>query len=136
MTTVEALAGRKQLSAPTFDGVRVLLRLEGLALMTVAILLYVRLGGSFSQLALLFLAPDVSMLSYLFGARVGAAGYNAAHSTLGPLTLVAFSSAAAQPAALPFALIWLAHIGFDRALGYGLKRARGFRLTHLGRIGR
>ena len=40
------------------------------------------------------------------------------------------------PAAMAGALIWIAHIGFDRALGYGLKYATGFRDTHLGRIGR
>ena len=33
-------------------------------------------------------------------------------------------------------MIWCAHIGFDRALGYGLKSAAGFEFTHLGRIGR
>jgi hypothetical protein len=39
------------------------------------------------------------------------------------------------PLAGPLALIWLAHIGIDRALGYGLKYASGFGFTHLGRIG-
>ncbi|MDU3890869.1 MAG: DUF4260 family protein [Serratia liquefaciens] len=34
------------------------------------------------------------------------------------------------------ALIWGAHIGFDRALGYGLKYASGFADTHLGGLGR
>jgi hypothetical protein len=34
------------------------------------------------------------------------------------------------------AMIWLAHIGFDRALGHGLKYANGFGFTHLGRIGK
>ena len=33
-------------------------------------------------------------------------------------------------------LIWCAHIGFDRALGYGLKYAEGFGFTHLRRVGR
>ena len=33
-------------------------------------------------------------------------------------------------------LIWLAHIGMDHALGYGLKYASGFAVTHLGRIGK
>ncbi|MEF9606012.1 DUF4260 family protein, partial [Paracoccus sp. PXZ] len=32
--------------------------------------------------------------------------------------------------------LWLAHVGFDRVLGYGLKLPSGFRDTHLGRIGR
>jgi hypothetical protein len=41
----------------------------------------------------------------------------------------------AWPIAGSVALIWLAHIGFDRALGYGLKYKAGFGFTHLGRIG-
>jgi Domain of unknown function (DUF4260)/Transposase domain (DUF772) len=32
-------------------------------------------------------------------------------------------------------VIWCAHIGFDRALGYGLKYSAGFGFTHLGLIG-
>ena len=38
--------------------------------------------------------------------------------------------------AVAVALIWLAHCGIDRALGYGLKYQAGFGFTHLGRIGR
>jgi hypothetical protein len=34
------------------------------------------------------------------------------------------------------AIVWFAHIGLDRALGYGLKYADGFQHTHLGTIGR
>jgi hypothetical protein len=30
----------------------------------------------------------------------------------------------------------MAHIGIDRALGYGLKYSAGFGFTHLGRIGK
>ena len=44
--------------------------------------------------------------------------------------------ATASPLVLSIAMIWLAHIGFDRALGYGLKYAAGFGFTHLGRIGK
>ncbi len=42
----------------------------------------------------------------------------------------------AEPLAGSISLIWLAHIGIDRALGYGLKYADGFGFTHLGRIGK
>ena len=41
-----------------------------------------------------------------------------------------------SPLILLIAMIWLAHIGFDRALGYGLKYERGFGFTHMGRIGK
>jgi hypothetical protein len=38
--------------------------------------------------------------------------------------------------ALTLPLVWGAHIGFDRVLGYGLKYPTSFGDTHLGRIGR
>ncbi len=37
-----------------------------------------------------------------------------------------------SPLTLSIAMIWLAHIGIDRALGYGLKYNAGFHCTHLG----
>jgi hypothetical protein len=117
-------------------GVRSLLRFEGLALLGGAAALYGRSGGDWRLFAVLFLAPDLSFAGYLAGPRVGAAAYNALHSTVGPLMLAAAGIALEQHLAVSVALIWLAHVGFDRMLGYGLKYARGFTSTHLGRIGR
>ncbi len=117
-------------------GVRRMLRLEGLALLSGALALYGRSGGDWKLFAILFLTPDLSFAGYLFGPRFGALAYNALHSTLGPLALATAGIALHQPLAMSIALIWLAHVGFDRALGYGLKYARGFGFTHLGRIGR
>lgn len=117
-------------------GPRALLRLEGLALLAGAAALYWRCGGDWKLFAVLFLVPDLSFAGYLAGPRIGAAAYNALHSTLGPLLLAAAGIALSQPLAVTVALIWLAHVGFDRALGYGLKHAAGFSFTHLGRIGR
>ncbi|MBR0671085.1 DUF4260 family protein [Neoroseomonas soli] len=111
------------------------LRAEGAALMAGAAGAYAALGGNWWVFALLFLAPDLTMLGYLRDARLGAGLYNAGHSTIGPLALAA-AGWAWWPAALPIAMIWLAHIGFDRALGYGLKSPAGFGFTHLGRVGR
>ncbi|MBS0472960.1 MAG: DUF4260 domain-containing protein [Proteobacteria bacterium] len=117
-------------------GARTLLRLEGFALLSGAVALYGRAGGDWKLFAALFLAPDLSFLGYLSGGRIGAAAYNSLHSTLGPILLAAFGIALAAPLASLVALIWLAHVGFDRALGYGLKHGAGFGFTHLGRIGR
>jgi len=39
------------------------------------------------------------------------------------------------PIAVTAGIIWITHIGFDRALGYGLKYSAGFKFTHLGVIG-
>jgi Domain of unknown function (DUF4260) len=117
-------------------GVRTLLRTEGLILLIAAVAFYERIAGGWGLFAFLILAPDLSFTGYLLGPRIGALAYNMAHSTVGPLALAAVGIALNQHLALALALIWLAHIGFDRALGYGLKHARGFTFTHLGRIGR
>jgi Domain of unknown function (DUF4260) len=116
-------------------GVKILLRLEGFTLFLGMILLYIVWGGSWWVFAILFLAPDLSFLAYLSNARTGAIVYNTAHSYMVPVALLTLGFAAAEPLTLSIAMIWLAHIGFDRALGYGLKYATGFGFTHLGRIG-
>ena len=80
--------------------------------------------------------PDVSFAAYLAGPKVGAIIYNAAHSYMAPVTLLTLGFALTSPLVLSIAMIWLAHIGIDRALGYGLKYFAGFGFTHLGRIGK
>jgi hypothetical protein len=114
--------------------VRFILRLEGLAAFVAGITAFALLGGSWWLFALLFLLPDLGLLGYLRGPKTGALTYNLTHTHAGPALLAALAWAAA-PTLLPVAAIWFAHIGFDRALGYGLK-LRTFGRTHLGRIGR
>jgi Domain of unknown function (DUF4260) len=53
--------------------------------------------------------------------RCGARLYNLAHTDALPLALAGASLGLRQSGLLAFALIWLAHVGGDRALGYGLK---------------
>ena len=117
-------------------GVKILLRLEGLTLFTGMVMLYASWGGSWLVFALLFFVPDLSFLAYLADARFGALVYTAAHSYMAPVALLTLGFGFASPLTLSIALIWLAHIGIDRALGYGLKYSAGFGFTHLGRIGR
>jgi hypothetical protein len=117
-------------------GARRWLRLEGLAMFAAAAALYGTTGSSWWLFVLLFLVPDLSFGAYLAGPRSGAAAYNVLHSYVGPMVLALLATVAGFAALLPFALIWAAHIGFDRALGYGLKYGSGFGDTHLGRIGR
>ena len=117
-------------------GVRGLLRAEGMLLLGSAVALYWRSGGDWKLFAALFLVPDLSFAFYLGGPRLGAGAYNAMHSTIGPLLLGAAGMALNLPLGIAIATIWFAHVGFDRALGYGLKYAAGFGFTHLGRIGR
>lgn len=86
--------------------------------------------------ALLFFVPDVSLVAYAGGSRLGAIVYNAAHTTIGPILLLIGGLCLESSLTLGIAAIWAAHVGFDRALGYGVKYATGFGDTHLGRIGR
>ncbi|HVD84976.1 MAG TPA: DUF4260 domain-containing protein [Bradyrhizobium sp.] len=117
-------------------GVRTLLRLEGLTLFAGMTLLYAVWDGSWLAYAILFLAPDLSFAAYLAGPKPGAIIYNAAHSYMAPVSLMVAGFALSSPLPLSIAMIWMAHIGIDRALGYGLKYAAGFGFTHLGRIGK
>jgi hypothetical protein len=115
---------------------RILLRAEGATLMLVAVFLYARLGEAWWLFAVLFLAPDLSFLGYLGGARTGAIVYNAAHTLIGPVVLAGTGLLLSDRILVPLALVWIAHIGFDRLVGYGLKYAAGFGFTHLGQVGR
>jgi len=110
---------------------RTLLRLEGAALLALSIAAFAYLGHSWALFAAVFLVPDLSMLGYLASARTGAAAYNAAHTLLGPAALAAAAHVTNDPRLAALALIWAAHIGFDRMLGYGLKYETAFRHTHL-----
>jgi hypothetical protein len=112
-----------------------LLRLEGAAAFAAGLAGYLALSDGWITLALFALAPDLAMIGYAAGPKVGARLYNLAHSYLAPALLGALGVALA-PALLPIACVWFAHIGIDRALGYGLKSETSFGLTHLGRIGR
>ena len=122
-------------SEPARDA-RNLLRIEAFALLCAAAGLFQYVAGDWTLFAELFLLPDVSIAFYLAGPRIGAAAYNAAHATLGPVAFAAISLASGQHLMLEVSLIWFAHIGLDRALGYGLKHQGSFSETHLGRIGR
>ena len=117
-------------------GVRALLQVEGAALLVAGLFSYEYLGGDWIWFAILFLVPDLSMLGYLAGPRLGAFAYNAAHSTLGPLAAGVALAILGRFEFMPYAVIWFAHIGFDRMLGYGLKYSSAFGDTHLLRLGR
>jgi hypothetical protein len=117
-------------------GPKILLRLEGLTLFAGMTMLYAVWDGSWWLYAILFLVPDLSFAAYLAGPRLGAIVYNAAHSYMAPVAMMTSSFALASPLWLSIAMIWMAHIGIDRALGYGLKYSAGFGFTHLGRIGK
>jgi hypothetical protein len=113
-----------------------ILRAEAVALFVAGVLLYLQLNGNALWLLPLLLVPDLSMIGYVRGPRLGAITYNLAHNLATALIVLAVGwFAGIAPLALGGAIL-VAHVGMDRSLGYGLKLPTDFKDTHLGRIGR
>ena len=112
------------------------LRLEGLAAFAAAVTTYWFLGGNWWVFALLLLAPDLSFFGLLAGEKAGAKLYNLAHTYTVPAVLGAIGWFGGVDWLTFVALIWVAHIGMDRAVGYGLKYPGFDHHTHLGLIGK
>lgn len=111
--------------------IRTWLKLEGLAVLALSTLLYASFGGTWLLFFALLLLPDSFMFGYLAGPRVGAFAYNIGHSYVLPAALLATGLFISGTLILSLGLIWFAHIGLDRMLGYGLKFSDAFKHTHL-----
>ena len=112
----------------------ILLKMEGLALLIGALVFYDAYGGSWLLFAALLLSFDLSMVGYLINTRWGSITYNAGHSTISPALLAILSVTQDWSLGISIAIIWFAHIGLDRMLGFGLKYAGSFKETHLNRV--
>jgi hypothetical protein len=99
-----------------------------------ACILYRQSQGGWLWFALLFLVPDISMLGYFAGKKLGSALYNSVHTYTAPLLAFSILWFSGGTSHLWIVLIWLAHVGFDRMLGYGLKYETAFKDTHLQRV--
>ncbi len=110
---------------------RWVLHLEGASILGLTLYFYYAGHYSWWLFALLFLVPDLFMLGYLKDARWGSTAYNLVHTFVGPILLLAVAFLAPFSSCIPYALIWAAHIGFDRTLGFGLKYPTFFKDTHL-----
>jgi hypothetical protein len=114
--------------------VRVLLRLEGIAALALAAYGYGELGGRWLWFVVFFLAPDLTLLGYLAGPRAGAIAYNLIHTYAAAAMLLAAGWTLGVPVLQLVALVLAAHIGLDRAVGYGLKYPSAAKDTHMQRV--
>ena len=119
---------------PTISLPRILLHLEGAAVLISAIVLYAMLGQPWWLFVVLFFAPDLAILPYAISPRWGRIIYNLLHQYVLPLALIVAGQVFGLPLIQALGLIWAAHIGMDRAVGYGLKYADSFKSTHLSRV--
>jgi hypothetical protein len=116
--------------------VRTWLRMEGVAAFAAGIVLYALNGGEWLLIIPLLLLPDLSAIGYLAGPRIGAISYNAILIWAPGFIALAIGLWLASLVMQLLAAILIAHVGMDRAVGYGLKLPGSFRDTHLGRMGR
>lgn len=113
-------------------------RVEGAIVFVAGILLYWHWNETMPWwgAVLIFFAPDLSFAGYLLGPKAGALFYNAVHIYGFGAVLLVIGLMAPMPLLVLLGALWLAHTGFDRMLGYGLKSPEGFGITHLGLIGK
>jgi hypothetical protein len=113
---------------------KLLLHIEGAAVLLTSCILYYQSHASWGWFALLFLIPDFSMIGYLVNKKLGATIYNIFHTYTLPLLVYAGLWFLGQQSYEWLILIWCAHIGWDRLVGYGLKYDTDFKDTHLNRV--
>ncbi len=135
MTTMDGLMDGRATRAPLVT-VTGWLRIEGVAAFIAGLGLYGWLGAPWLLVLPLLLVPDISMVGYLRDARLGAMTYNIAHNWAVGLAVLGIGLASDVTAVSVLGAILIAHVGMDRALGYGLKLSTSFQDTHLGRIGK
>ncbi|PCI87942.1 MAG: hypothetical protein COB24_04170 [Hyphomicrobiales bacterium] len=114
--------------------IRYFLQLEGAAIFGLALFIYAYLGGSWWLFGALILVPDLSMIGYAFGLKVGTFCYNLMHNYILPAALAMMGVYLNDALLIQIAIIWFAHIGMDRMIGYGLKYSSGFKHTHFTRL--
>ena len=119
------------LSSRMFTKPGFLLRIEAGCVLALSLLYYQEIHGSWILFVLLLLVPDLAILGYLCGVRIGTICYNIVHTLIGPLLLIGSAVVGRSFWLLPYGLIWIAHIALDRLLGFGLKYPTRFNDTHL-----
>lgn len=133
LTATNAIAG----SRPTVgDQVRSWLRLEGVAAFVAGLAIFGASGGPWLLAVPLLLLPDVSAIGYLHSPRLGAITYNLVHNWAIGLVVLGLGVWSGMTPVLIAGSLLIAHVGMDRAAGYGLKSSTSFQETHLGRIGK
>ena len=110
---------------------RFFLRLEGVVLLVASLVLFSSTHQHWWWVPVLLFLPDLFMVGYLRSTWTGAMLYNLGHSYLLPVLIALSAWRSDRPLLLAIGLIWLAHVGMDRALGYGLKYDDNFKHTHL-----
>ena len=113
-----------------------ILKLEEFAMFALCIYALFLLKTEWWCYLILLLGPDVSMIGYLAGNKIGAGFYNLFHHK-GIAVSIFLAGLMTNNIPLQIAgIILFGHSSMDRMFGYGLKHFEGFKFTHLGIIGK
>lgn len=115
---------------------KTIIKLEEAALFILGIFLFYRLNFDWWWFLVLILAPDLSMLGYLFGNKSGAFFYNVFHHKAIALLIYGLGCYLNLETIQLAGIILFSYSAMDRIFGYGLKYEKGFKYTHLGEIGK
>ena len=114
--------------------IKILLHIEGLAVLLFSIYFYADSQFSWVLFIVLLFAPDVSMLGYLISNKAGAILYNLMHTYSLAIFVIICGLLLSSEFVVAIGLILTSHIGMDRMIGYGLKYPTHFKETHLDRV--
>ncbi len=113
-----------------------LIKLEELFCLGLTFYLYLTLDYAWWWFFVLLLTPDLSMIGYLLGPRIGALLYNVVHHKGMGIALYLLGAYFHVQMLQLIGLILFGHSSMDRVFGYGLKYSDAFEHTHLGMIGK
>lgn len=115
---------------------KITLKLEHLALMVLGIYAFYESGFEWQWFLVLLFIPDLSIIGYTLGNKVGAVIYNTFHNYVTAVLFYLLGMLLDLPYVELAGVMIFTHACMDRALGYGLKYFTSFHDTHLGRIGK
>ena len=113
-----------------------ILKLEELAMFGLSIWALYFFNAEWWYYLLLLLGPDISLIGYAGGNKMGAIIYNLFHHK--GVAVILFVTGLLLPDKVIeiTGIILFGHSSMDRVFGYGLKLKEGFNHTHLGLIGK
>jgi hypothetical protein len=110
------------------------IRLEETSMLIGSFFMALLMGFEWWMFPLFLFAPDISMLGYLLGNKIGSFIYNAIHFKLLGIAISILGYLISTPTLTFAGLILFGHSSLDRIFGYGLKHSDDFKHTHLGVI--
>jgi hypothetical protein len=116
--------------------VKNILKLEELAMFGLSVWALYFLDAEWWYYPLLLLGPDISMIGYATGNKIGAFLYNLFHHKGVAIIIFILGVLLPDMTIQLIGIILFGHSSMDRMFGYGLKLKEGFKSTHLGLIGK